>query len=693
MTTPLRVLIVEDSEDDALLLQRELSQGGFKLTQAQRVDTPGAMAVALRTQHWDVVISDFSMPSFSALGAIQTLHESELDIPIIIVSGTVGELVAVETMRAGAHDYLMKDNLMRLCEAIKRELREANMRAAHLKSQQSLYDMRERALVTLNSIGDAVITTDSNGMIDYMNPVAERVTGWRSDEATGMPMLEVFKIINEVTQEPLSCPAQICLSGGCVVELAGGTQLISRDGQHFEIEDTAAPIRNAQGKIIGSVIVFHDVSKERSMASLLDWQSSHDALTGLINRCEFERRMAELLRQANAERSQHCLLYIDLDQFKVINDTCGHVAGDELLKQLTFRLKTGIRAEDSLARLGGDEFGILLASTGINEGHRLAEKFMQTLHDLRFEWEGANFEVAASIGLAMITQDSESAGNVLSAADVACYMAKDTGRNRIHVYQEGDTDLARRHGEMQWVSRINQALEEQRFILYSQAIVPLSNNGHKPHKELLIRLRSREGQLISPASFIPAAERYNLMPTLDRWVINTAFTHLASVGHGNTNGQPNVTINLSGTSLNDTAFLGYIQDQLEIHSIRPSDICFEITETAAIASLGMASRFIRTLKRAGCRFALDDFGSGLSSFAYLKNLPVDYLKIDGNFVKDMLNDPMDHAIVESIHQIGKIMGMQTIAEFVETQEIMQRLKEIGVDYGQGYGIEKPKPLT
>ena len=693
MTTPLRVLIVEDSEDDALLLQRELSQGGFKLIQSQRVDTPGAMAAALRSQPWDIVISDFSMPNFSALGAIQTLQESELDIPIIVVSGTVGEHVAVTTMRAGAHDYFMKDNLVRLCEAIKRELREADMRAEHLNTQQSLYNIRERALITLNSIGDAVITTDDNGNIDYMNPVAERVTGWRNTEAVGLPLLDVFKIINEITQEPQNNPAQICLSGGCVVELAGGTKLISRDGRHFEIEDTAAPIRNAQGEIIGSVIVFHDVSKERSMASLLDWQSSHDALTGLINRCEFEHRMAELLQRACAERSQHCLLYIDLDQFKVINDTCGHVAGDELLKQLTIRLQAHIRAEDALARLGGDEFGILLVSTGVHEGQRLAEILMQTLHDLHFEWEGAHFEITASIGLAMITQESDSAGGVLSEADVACYMAKDTGRNRIHIYQKGDTDLARRHGEMQWVSRINQALEEQRFILFSQAIVPLGDNGHKPHMELLIRLRSREGQLISPASFIPAAERYNLMPTLDRWVINTAFTHLANAGHVNNNGQPSVTINLSGTSLNDATFLGYIQDQLELHAIRPSDICFEITETAAIASLGMASRFIRTLKRAGCRFALDDFGSGLSSFAYLKNLPVDYLKIDGNFVKDMLNDPMDHAIVESIHQIGKIMGMQTIAEFVETQEIMQRLAEIGVDYGQGYGIEKPKLLA
>jgi diguanylate cyclase (GGDEF)-like protein/PAS domain S-box-containing protein len=674
-----------------LLLLRELRRAGFD-PQHLRVETPEDMQAALDQHTWDIIISEYAMPRFNGLAVIRLYQASGLDIPIIIVSGTVGEDIAVETMRSGAHDYIMKDNLTRLTEAIRRELREAEMRREHSRGQMALHEERERALVTLNSIGDAVITTDADGNIDFLNPVAERITGWQSRDAHGLPLKKVFSIVNEITMDEVEAPTTQCLRGGCVVELAAGTILISRDGQHYAIEDSAAPIRNTQGEIIGVVLVFRDISKERSMASQLDWQSSHDTLTGLVNRCEFEAQLADLMAGAGLENTEHTMLYLDLDQFKVINDTAGHIAGDELLKSITRLLRDRIGQNDVLARMGGDEFGVLLRDHAQEQGYRVAEDLLNAIHSQRYDWEGNSFDITASIGMAVINADSENPTSVMSCTDVACYMAKDKGRNRIHVYQHGDTELAKRHSEMQWIGRITQALEEQRFLLYQQRIVPTRPGDAGNHFELLLRLRDRDGNIVPPANFIPAAERFNMMPTLDRWVIRSAFTHYTRKMRNG--GMPPTTyaINLSGTSLNDEHFLAFVQEQLETHRFPAHNLCLEITETAAISNLAVASNFIKQLKKLGCRFSLDDFGSGLSSFAYLKNLPVDYLKIDGNFVKDMLTDSMDSAIVESINQIGHILGMQTIAEFVESQEIFARLKEMNVDYAQGYGIEKPKPL-
>jgi len=389
---------------------------------------------------------------------------------------------------------------------------------------------------------------------------------------------------------------------------------------------------------------------------------------------------------------EHALCYLDLDQFKVVNDTCGHVAGDELLRQLSNLLRTNVRHADALARLGGDEFGILLENCPLDQALRIANQLRQSVQDFRFAWEGKTFTLGTSIGVVMIRAGNDKA-NVLSAADTACYMAKESGRNLVKVYHPDDAELQQRHGEMHWVTRISRALEENRFRLFYQPIVPIGVNGDSDqsrHYELLLRMVDEGGNLAPPGAFLPAAERYNMIQSTDRWVVRTAFEWLATrVGSS----EPiTIELNLSGPTVSDTTFLDYVLELLEATGVAPEWICFEITETSAIAKLTNASHLIQSLKAIGFRFALDDFGSGLSSFGYLKNLPVDYLKIDGSFIKDIVDDPIDRALVKSINDIGHVMGKKTIAEYVENESILEVLDEIGIDYAQGYGIARPRPL-
>jgi diguanylate cyclase (GGDEF)-like protein len=422
----------------------------------------------------------------------------------------------------------------------------------------------------------------------------------------------------------------------------------------------------------------------------LTFHASHDALTGLVNRREFERRVQRIFDTVRNVDDEYAICFLDLDQFKVVNDTCGHVAGDELLRQLTTVLENVIRKRDTISRLGGDEFGVLMEHCSLKDANRVATSILKAIQNYQFIWEGHTFKIGVSIGLVQITHSTSNFNQLLKDADAACYMAKELGRNRIHVYQADDENLAKRSGEMQWVSNINAALEGDLFCLYAQAIVPLSNSTDR-HYELLVRMIDVNGGLFPPGAFLPAAERYNLMTKIDHWVINNAFTLLSN----NTEFLNEVSfcsINLSGQTLSSPEILNFIIAQLQDSKIDGNKICFEITETAAISHLSIAMKFISTLKSMGCRFALDDFGSGLSSFAYLKNLPVDYLKIDGIFVKDIVDDPIDHAMVKSINEIGQVMGMETIAEFVENDVIKGMLKEIGVNYAQGYGIGKPQPF-
>jgi diguanylate cyclase (GGDEF)-like protein/PAS domain S-box-containing protein len=560
------------------------------------------------------------------------------------------------------------------------------------RAEQALYEEKERALVTLHSIGDAVITTDAAGLIEYLNPVAEALTGWTLSEARGRPLDEVFHIVDESTGQPATNPALRCLAEGRSVSLSGHCGLVSRSGRRHAIQDSAAPIRDRAGQVFGAVLVFSDVTEARRLSQAISYQASHDALTGLVNRAEFERRLRQTIEMAREEGSRHALCYLDLDQFKLVNDTSGHVAGDELLRQLGTRLRDHVRQRDTLARLGGDEFGVLVEHCSVADAVRVANGLRGAVESFRFLWEDRSFNVGVSIGLVPIDAGSGDFVTVLSAADAACYVAKEQGRNRVHVYQGDDAELARRHGEMQWAARLPQALEQGRLLLYAQRIVPLGEEeDDTAHYEVLLRMRGEDGGIILPTAFLPAAERYGLAPKLDRWVVGAVLQCLAADAR-RLEKLRLCSINLSGHSLGDEGFLPFVIEQLQRSRVPPDKLCFEITETLAIANLTNATHFIRALKAEGCRFALDDFGSGLSSFAYLQNLPVDYLKIDGHFVRDVAGGGVGFTFVRSINEIGHVMGKKTIAEFVEDTATLERLREIGVDYAQGFLFGHPRPL-
>jgi diguanylate cyclase (GGDEF)-like protein/PAS domain S-box-containing protein len=557
------------------------------------------------------------------------------------------------------------------------------------KAETAVFQAKERAQVTLQSIGDAVITTDSEGRIDYMNPVAESLTGWENREAQTLLIGNILSVVDEGTQDAGESPIMRCLREGQVLGLTQHTVFVPRRGQEIAIQDSAAPIRDRAGNLIGAVMVFHDVSKERRLHRALHYQASHDALTGLINRREFENRLTTAVESVRQEASsRQALLYLDLDQFKLVNDTCGHPAGDQLLKQITGVLQSRVRSGDTLARLGGDEFGILLGSCPLDQALRVAETLRQAIRDYRFIWQDGVLAVGVSIGIVEITGDTPTVASVMSAADVACYAAKDQGRNRVQLYKPDN--VPERHREMHWVSKLTRACDEGRFELFYQPIVPIgATSTEHEHFELMLRLRDESGSLVAPAEFIPAAERYNVMPSIDRWVVRQT---LDRVVHRNASGiKPyTVAVNLSGTSLNDERFLEYLIAELSSHELAPGAMCFEITETAAIANLGNVVYFMRELKARGCHFALDDFGSGLSSFSYLKTLPVDYLKIDGQFIENVTRDPVDRSMVEAISQVGRAMNIQTIAERVETAEVLAELGRLGVGFAQGFHIAEPR---
>lgn len=562
-------------------------------------------------------------------------------------------------------------------------------------TERALFQEKDRVQVTLDSIGEGVITTDVNGNVTYFNPVAEQLTGWKLEEIRGLTLRWAFNAVDAFTRKQVQHPAFDGPIDGVMVSQYENILLIGVDNREFDIESSAAPISNPEGDVIGSVLVFRDVTQARELSKQLAWQASHDQLTNLINRREFDLRLTRLLDSTTSDHEQHALLYMDLDQFKLVNDTAGHAAGDELLRQLTDKLRAQIQGNDTLARLGGDEFGVLLEHRPLEEALRIANVLRQIVQDFRFQWEGKTFEVGVSIGLVQIAAHSGSATNLMSCADAACYAAKDRGRNRVNVYSPEDIDLMQRQSEMRWVTDISKAFEEQRFRLYSQRILPLGaeqEDGH--HCEILLRMIDANGVVISPGIFLPAAERYSLMPVIDRWVIRSLFAsimeNLDRTGESN---PPRIcSINLSGASLNDEYFPEFLRDQISRYRIPPAALCFEITETVAISNLERVRRFMLELKQAGCRFSLDDFGSGMSSFAYLKDLPVDYLKIDGIFVQNMAHNPIDFAMVEAINRIGHVMGIKTIAEFVEDSATVEMLRSLGVDYAQGNEIGEPRLL-
>ncbi len=579
-------------------------------------------------------------------------------------------------------------------DAIELQQREVHRALARAKqSELALFKEKELAEVTLHSITDAVITTDDKARINFINPVAESILGWDKADARGKLICEIFQLVDENNCKAIKNPLERLLSNKQIVEQKVDTALKDRTGKLISVELSVAPMKNQDDQLMGSVIVFQDISEAQRMSRQLSYQASHDELTALFNRRIFEQRLEELLSDAWDEGNEHVLCYLDLDQFKVVNDTFGHMAGDELLRQLSIELSNSIRESDLLARLGGDEFGILLENCALEQAEKLADSIRENIKNYRFVWENRIFEVGVSIGVVAINKTSKKLSDILSAADLACYAAKESGRNRIHVYKPTDEELAKRHSEMHYVMRINNALKDDAFMLFKQPVVSLFDRSKlSMHWEVLVRMKNEQGELVLPDTFIPAAERYNMMPKIDRMVIEKTFAAM-SRGEFFRKGYTHrvVGINLSGDSLNDH-FLDYIKQQAGKYKIKFNELCLEITETIAIANLSTANHFMDELKILGCQFALDDFGSGLSSFGYLKHLPVDFLKIDGSFVKDIARDEIDRAMVESINQIGHTMGLRTIAEWVEDKDTLLLLKKMGVDYSQGFYTGGPEPL-
>ena len=561
----------------------------------------------------------------------------------------------------------------------------------HHRLTTALYEEKERLQVTLASIADAVLTTDMDGRILFLNPVAEQLTGWSLADAQGRPHEEVFRIHDSQSDEVLPSPVTRCLREQTITSLDEGAVLLSRQGERHEVQDSAAPVRTVDGHIIGAVLVFQNVTHARNLQRELSYNASHDALTGLYNRLKFEQELDAAWQQAQAGTIQHALCFIDLDRFKVVNDSAGHAAGDLLLRELGTLLRDSLRGSDAVARIGGDEFALLLRDCDLVQAETVAEKIIASIGAVRFNWQNRIYDVGASAGIVAITAETRSPAELMSQADVACYTAKHAGRNRAALYRAGSEDVERQHREILMASGLREALEQHRFELHAQTIVPTRATGSTAqHVELLLRLRDVQGQLISPATFIPAAERFGLMSSIDRWVVRQVLVEL--VPWLQERPELHVGINLSGNSLSDPDFLPELLELIAASPLDPQRLLFELTETAVINKLSVASALISQVRERGCRIALDDFGAGLSSFAYLKHFRVDYVKIDGSFIRTLDQDPLDRAIVESINQVAHHLGAETIAEFVESQATFELLGTIGVDYAQGYALGKPLPL-
>jgi diguanylate cyclase (GGDEF)-like protein/PAS domain S-box-containing protein len=543
---------------------------------------------------------------------------------------------------------------------------------------------KERAQISLHSIGDGVITTDNKGCIDYMNPVAEALTGWRFHQAMGLSMEAVLHLEDEQSGKVIPDPAQRCLTEKRVIAPKTDNVLISRNGERYSIQGTAAPMVNSQGNSIGVVLVFKDVTDSRRMQKMMAHQATHDPLTGLVNRAEFGKRLEIALQSAKDFENTHALLFLDLDQFKIVNDTAGHVAGDELLKQISALLAGQLRGRDTLGRLGGDEFSVLLENCPLGKASKVAEILIDVIREYRFVWDQKTYQVGVSIGIVPIIAESTSRKQIMHDADQACYVAKDLGRGRAYIHTEVDEESSPKPGEKLQRKDINDALVKQRFLLLYQPIIALDPGQARLHTraEILLRMLDDTDNVITPGAFLPAATRFGLMPQIDRWVIERVFTSYPHVFMQNP--ELVLNLNLSASSIADESLGEFILQMFEQTVVKPDQICFEISETTLSHNLASASQLIKCLQAIGCSFALDDFGSGLASFTVLKDLSMDFVKIDGNLIRDICSDEIDFAMVESINSMAHLLNIKTIAESVDGEASIEKLKSIGIDYAQGY---------
>ncbi len=706
---PTKILVVEDESIVALDLQQRLITLGYDVPCVAATHDQTLNAVAETTP--DIVLMDINIAG--EIDGIDTA--AELKTPVIYLTAYAEEKTLQRAKITRPYGYLIKpfsekelhSTIQMALERHNYELQLKNKAAqlanvyTHLSVENEelmstaneLHSGKKRLELTLSSIEDGVITTDNQGNVTYLNPTAEQKTGWSSAQAVGQPISKILVLANEETQVLELSQIEQILFSKINAESSSRYNLYSRQGVISSIEHSVALMHDAEKNVVGVVLVFRDVSVARRQAKELAYLATHDDLTGLVNRSEFNKRLIKAIEKSQLLGFQHTVAYLDLDQFKIINDTCGHLAGDELLRQVVGLFCMVLRPSDTLARLGGDEFGLLIESCTPQFAQQLAENLRRAVSNFQFVWEDKTFPISVSIGLVSFggkQAQAHNANEILRLADSACYIAKNQGRNRIHVYDADNSHLKKHPGQIDWNAKIYDAIKENRLVLYAQKIMTIRREpSRREHLEVLVRMIDRKNHVIDPIAFIPAAERHGLMPAIDRWVILTTFHHIAQLDQA---AGLLFSINLSGASLNDPNCLNFILDHLNFWGISGQNICFEINETAAISNLLNARAFITKLQYSGIRFALDDFGSGMYSFSHLKQLPVNFLKIDGSFVKNMVNDDVDAAMVESINRIGHVLGMETIAEFVENDETILKLREMGVDFAQGYSIGQPVPL-
>ena len=679
-----RILVVEDEADAAALIRRGLeSEPDVDL---EITETLAQARAAMERRLPALVVAALKLPDGRGTDLIPGFELVAM-YPVVVMASSGDETTAVEAMKAGALDYVVKSEatLLGMAQVVRRALREwshlVERRRAEIAFQVS--EMRFRSLYDDNP--SMFFTVERDGTMSSVNRYGAETLGYGVEELIGRRFDELYP---EDQRPALQEHLERCFEEQETLHRWEARKM-HQDGSTLWVRTTARIVVAADGEP-SLLIVCEDLTETRTLSEILNYESSHDSLTGLLNRRDFERRLAEALRGAADTESEHVLCYVDLSQFQLINETWGHEAGDDLLRRLSRLLQQQLRPRDALARLGGDEFGVLMEFCSLREAQVVAASIQQAIESFRFDWEEQRLSVSAGIAVVPIGA-GQTIGQVMQAADTACYAAKVAGRNKIHVYHPEDVEIARRQGEMRWVSRILMALQEDRFTLYQQRISPVVDGTDRHHFEILLRMLDADDQVIAPGSFLPAAERHRLIERLDRWVIANTLEWLANQ-RSELADLFLCAINLSGHSLGNERTLRFLEDQITRFDIPPEKLCFEVTETVAAQDPDKATRFIGALRERGCHFALDDFGTGVSSFGYLRTLPVDFVKIDGIFVKGILEDPADDVLVASINQVAHVLGKRTIAEYVENEEILRRMAEIGVDFVQGYGVGRPQPI-
>jgi diguanylate cyclase (GGDEF)-like protein/PAS domain S-box-containing protein len=683
---PLNVLLIEDSDDDAELLRLELRRAGYE-PDVDRVDTRAALEAALEEAEYDVVISDHALPSFSAAEGLALVGQRGLDVPFLIVSGTIGEESAVEAMRTGAHDYIMKSNMARLAPALERELREAEGRRARREAERALGRARKseaQLAAIVESSDDAIASMSLDGTIVTWNPGAERLYGYRPLQVIGRSM---SILAPAERQDELPDLMESVLLGEHVVPVE--TVRVARDGREIDVALTLSPIRDPEGEITGVSMIGRDVSERKRFERQLRHLAEHDGLTGLVNRSRFEEELARQVAYTARFGTTGVVMVLDLDNFKYVNDSLGHAAGDELIRAVARALGERLRETDLVARLGGDEFGVLLPNAGVEAARRVGEELVAAVREQPFVLSGRPLHVTTSLGAVVFRDERLPADELLSIADLAMYKAKEGGRDRLEMAKAIEQDRVRMEAGLAWGERIRTALEHDLFELYCQPIADL-HTGAISRYEVLLRMRGDDGALIKPGAFLPTAERFGQIQAIDRRVVSSAIELLADderMGH-----DVCLEVNLSGRSIDDPELPGMIEAKLAATGVAPEKLVIEITETETIANMAQARALAQRLKALGCRFALDDFGAGFSSFYYLKHLPLDYVKIDGDFIRNLARSRTDALVVSAMVEVAQGLGLRTIAEFVEDGETLAMLENMGVDYAQGFHVGRPVPV-